>query len=263
MTTPSMKEILRVTASDREDAMTTPTPSDKIVDDLVWCGRQLYHYEQPIMVPLSPEGFAAFDRARRMIHDYRRDLAAALEWKEVLLNELIIDHIYTKEHETNPRKAIHDAITWNCQVALDPAVSSDAQKLRDTHLQRAEAAERDAFTMAAGQCIVKSGGLMADDHGHQYCDMERQRDEWKRKAEEAARDAARWKVCLDAEGVAVSIFNCDPASWRYPEGDQLVAAIDAIRTGADNAWSVPIHKCEPVHDESPPHDAAIAAKGEA
>jgi hypothetical protein len=84
-----------------------------------------------------------------------------------------------------------------------------------------------------------------------------------RKAEEAARDAARWKVCLDAEGVAVSIFNCDPASWRYPEGDQLVAAIDAIRTGADNAWSVPIHKCEPVHDESPPHDAAIAAKGEA
>jgi len=124
--------------------MTTPTPSDKIVDDLVWCGRQLYHYEQPIMVPLSPEGFAAFDRARRMIHDYRRDLAAALEWKEVLLNELIIDHIYTKEHETNPRKAIHDAITWNCQVALDPAVSSDAQKLRDTHLQRAEAAERKA-----------------------------------------------------------------------------------------------------------------------
>lgn len=59
--------------------MTTPTPSDKIVDDLVWCGRQLYHYEQPIMVPLSPEGFAAFDRARRMIHDYRRDLAAAQE----------------------------------------------------------------------------------------------------------------------------------------------------------------------------------------
>lgn len=55
--------------------------------------------------------------------------------------------------------------------------------------RKAEAAERDAFTMAAGQCIVKSGGLMADDHGHQYCDMERQRDEWKRKAEEAARDA--------------------------------------------------------------------------
>ena len=49
--------------------------------------------------------------------------------------------------------------------------------------------QQQAFTMAAGQCIVTNGGLMGDDHGHQYCDMERQRDEWKRKAEEAARDA--------------------------------------------------------------------------
>lgn len=51
--------------------------------------------------------------------------------------------------------------------------------------------QQQAFTMAAGQCCVKSGGLMADDHGHQFCDMERQRDEWKRKAEENARDSAR------------------------------------------------------------------------
>ncbi len=153
------------------------------------------------------------------------ELAELMKWKEAVVNELIVAHIYSQAHDDSPRKAVHDAITWHCQVEIDPAVSSDARKLRDTYLQRAEAAER--------------------------------------KAEENARDAARWKVCLDAEGVAVSIFNCDPASWRYPEGDQLVAAIDAIRTGADNAWSVPIHKCEPVHDESPPHDAAIAAKGEA
>ena len=45
---------------------------------------------------------------------------------------------------------------------------------------RALKAEADAFTLAAGQCCVKSGGLMADEHGHQYCDMERQRDELKR-----------------------------------------------------------------------------------
>ena len=58
-----------------------------------------------------------------------RELAAAQEWREAVLNELIVAHIYTKEHDTNPRKAIQDAITWNCQVALDPAVSSDARKL--------------------------------------------------------------------------------------------------------------------------------------
>lgn len=148
--------------------MTTPTPSDKIVDDLVWCGRQLYHYEQPIMVPLSPEGFAAFDRARRMIHDYRRDLAAAqkelaelMKWKEAVINELIVAHIYGQVHDDSPRKAVHDAITWNCQVALDPAVSSDAQRLRDTHLQRAEAAERRAEDSArdAKEAIAIAGLL--------------------------------------------------------------------------------------------------------
>lgn len=41
--------------------------------------------------------------------------------------------------------------------------------------------EDECFTLAAGQCCVKSGGLMADDHGRQYCDMERQRDELRGK----------------------------------------------------------------------------------
>jgi hypothetical protein len=50
-------------------------------------------------------------------------------WKEAVLNELIVAHVYTKEHESNPRKAIQDAISWNCAVALDPKVSSDAQEL--------------------------------------------------------------------------------------------------------------------------------------
>ena len=57
--------------------------------------------------------------------------------------------------------------------------------------------QQQAFTMAAGQCIITNGGLMADDHGHQYCDMQRQRDEWKRKAEENARDAARLDAIAD------------------------------------------------------------------
>lgn len=65
------------------------------------------------------------DFSRRL----ERELSAAHAWKEAVIDELIVDHIYTKEHETNPRKAIQDAITWNCQVALDPAVSSDARAL--------------------------------------------------------------------------------------------------------------------------------------
>lgn len=60
------------------------------------------------------------------------------EWKEAVINELIVAHVYQKEHETNPRKAIQDAITWNCQVALDPAVSSDARALVERGLQQAQ-----------------------------------------------------------------------------------------------------------------------------
>ena len=59
--------------------------------------------------------------------------------------------------------------------------------------------QQQAFTMAAGQCCVKDGGLMSDDHGHQYCDMERQRDELKRElaaAQERAQAAeARVEEC--------------------------------------------------------------------
>ena len=92
-----------------------------------------------------------------------------------------------------------------CQVALDPAVSSDARALIAQERERAEKAEAevarlkderegntrqfrrlqdrlaqseaDASSLAAGQCIVTNGGLMGDDHGHLYCDMQRQRDE--------------------------------------------------------------------------------------
>lgn len=60
------------------------------------------------------------------------ELAAAKQWKYAVIDELIVSHTLTAEHETNPRKAIQDAISWNVYVALDPQVSSDAQKLIDS-----------------------------------------------------------------------------------------------------------------------------------
>jgi hypothetical protein len=70
-------------------------------------------------------------------------VAAASEekWKQTVIDELICCHIYNASHDTNPRKALHDAINWNVQVALDPQVSSDAQELID----RGAAAEREAI----------------------------------------------------------------------------------------------------------------------
>jgi hypothetical protein len=52
---------------------------------------------------------------------------------EALMDALIVDGIYRSEHELNPRRAIHDLCCWEQAVALDPAVSKEAQDLRDTY----------------------------------------------------------------------------------------------------------------------------------
>ena len=62
-------------------------------------------------------------------------LTARNEWKEVVIEELIVSHTYRNEHEANPRKALKDAIHWSVQIALDPAVSEDAQKLRTESIE--------------------------------------------------------------------------------------------------------------------------------
>ena len=52
-------------------------------------------------------------------------------WKVAVIDTLVTQFTYSKEHDTDPRKAIHDAMVWEVQVALDPRVSSDAQALID------------------------------------------------------------------------------------------------------------------------------------
>lgn len=51
------------------------------------------------------------------------------EWKIALIEELVVIGIYNDSHDNNPKKALHDIICWNVDVALDPNVSSDAEKL--------------------------------------------------------------------------------------------------------------------------------------
>lgn len=106
--------------------------------------------------------------------------------------------------------------------------------------------QQQAFTMAAGQCIVTNGGLMDDDHGHQYCDMERQRDEWKRKAEEAARDAARYRYLRSRDKDEV-FDNDGPAAGVWIDCTDEDGTLQLLT----------------VEDADAAIDAAIAAKGEA
>lgn len=58
-----------------------------------------------------------------------------VSWKDVVIEELITCGIYTNEHESNPEKAVKDLIACEIAMALDPLVSREARKLRDTALE--------------------------------------------------------------------------------------------------------------------------------
>lgn len=50
-------------------------------------------------------------------------------WKETIINALVVSHIYCKEHETDPGKALHELLNWEIGLALNPQVSSYANDL--------------------------------------------------------------------------------------------------------------------------------------
>ena len=54
------------------------------------------------------------------------------EWKDAVIDALVVAHILTPENAIYPRRAVQDVIDWNCQVALDPRVSLKAQALVDS-----------------------------------------------------------------------------------------------------------------------------------
>jgi len=40
-------------------------------------------------------------------------------WKDAVMDELMCWYIYKKEHENNPKKAVHDLIVLHSEVAID------------------------------------------------------------------------------------------------------------------------------------------------
>lgn len=52
-------------------------------------------------------------------------------FKDEIIDKLIISHIYTDQHETNPQKAVNDLIAYETSTALDPLVSKEARDLID------------------------------------------------------------------------------------------------------------------------------------
>ena len=60
------------------------------------------------------------------------------KWYTALDDALVVGWCWNKDHDTDPRKALNALVCANTRIALDPSVSEEAAKLRDTYL-----AERD------------------------------------------------------------------------------------------------------------------------
>lgn len=67
-----------------------------------------------------------------------------VEFKDYVLDQLVVCGIYSKAHDYDAVKAVNDLVSWNVQVALDPRVSSDAAKLQN-----------EAYRKAASLCFDK------------------------------------------------------------------------------------------------------------
>ena len=61
-------------------------------------------------------------------------------WKSAVIDRLVIAHILTAEHESDPLKAIQDLLAYHADIAVDPRVSGAAAKL----VEQAKAEEREA-----------------------------------------------------------------------------------------------------------------------
>lgn len=55
------------------------------------------------------------------------------KWKSAVEEELVCIGILNDSHQ-DPAKALRDAIQWNVDTALDPAVSEEAKKLQECYI---------------------------------------------------------------------------------------------------------------------------------
>ena len=62
-------------------------------------------------------------------------------WAEAVIEQLVIHHIYRKEHDADPRKAIRDLFCISNAMVLEPLVSKPAQDLVDRGRKESQPAQ--------------------------------------------------------------------------------------------------------------------------
>ena len=76
---------------------------------------------------LTEKARAAIARAEAALSEPQPD--ADGPWKSAVIDQLVIAHILTADHESDPLKAIQDLLAYNSDIAVDPRVSGAAAKL--------------------------------------------------------------------------------------------------------------------------------------
>ena len=79
-------------------------------------------------------------------------------WKVAVIDQLVIAHILTAEHESDPLKAIQDLLAYNSDIAVDPRVSGADAKL----VEQAKAEVESAATERANERANASWALMCE-----------------------------------------------------------------------------------------------------
>lgn len=117
-----------------------------IRDDNLALRARLAQVEQELAQANERHGHWA-EMAERAHKETTARAEKAEQFREAVIDALVVSCIYVEEHDTNPRKAINDLICWEQKIALDPAVSSNARAL----IERAVAgcAEDCAIQVAA------------------------------------------------------------------------------------------------------------------
>lgn len=130
------------------------------------------------------------------------DIQFYARWKDSIIEKLIVSHCYKAEHETNPELAINDLISWEVNVALDPAVSEQAQALIDRGAADLAAVTRERdearATSACGhpRSLVLYSAETGDPLYCELCDTRERRNDAEQMEEvmRTERDALRAEV---------------------------------------------------------------------
>lgn len=86
----------------------------------------------------------------------QEDVVGRNPWQDAVIDALVVGHIYQEKHDADPRQALHDLLSWEVQIALDPRVSADAAALY-------EAGRRD-MREAAGKVAGDEAGDIERHH---------------------------------------------------------------------------------------------------